>query len=109
MTAQLQTVGYVHTMAYTTGACEELAEILVGDRPYGLSKAFFVSSGSEAVDGAMKLARQYFWEKEGPASPRRRFITRRQAYHGNTWGAMGPEYESEQKGAVRRDVCGYCE
>jgi adenosylmethionine-8-amino-7-oxononanoate aminotransferase len=86
MAQQALSVAYVHTLAYTTQAAEDLAEFLVGHRPGGLSKAFFVGSGSEANDGAMKLARQFFFER---GEPRRvHFIARRQAYHGNTWGAM---------------------
>lgn len=43
-------------------AAEKLAQILVGDRPGGLSHAIFLSSGSEANESAIKLARQYFVE-----------------------------------------------
>jgi adenosylmethionine-8-amino-7-oxononanoate aminotransferase len=86
MTAQALSVAYVHTLSYTTRVAEDLAHFLVGHRPGGLSKAFFVGSGSEANDGAMKLARQFFFERGEPQ--RVHFIARRQAYHGNTWGAM---------------------
>ncbi|GAB7356840.1 hypothetical protein MBLNU459_g7714t1 [Dothideomycetes sp. NU459] len=86
MTTQASSVAYVHTLSYTTSSAEELATLLVGDRPGGLSKAFFLCSGSEANDGAMKLARQYFYERGEPQ--RRHFIARRQGYHGNTWGSM---------------------
>ncbi|KAI5460282.1 pyridoxal phosphate-dependent transferase [Mariannaea sp. PMI_226] len=84
---QMDTVSYVHTMAYTTGSSERLADFVVGKgRPFGLTKAYFVSSGSEAMDSAMKFARQYFVEKG--ETGRVRFVSRRQAYHGNTIGAM---------------------
>lgn len=86
MTAQAQSAAYVHTLTYTTSSAEELAKLLVGHKPGGLSKAFFLCSGSEANDGAMKLARQYFFEA-GEKS-RTHFIARRQGYHGNTMGAM---------------------
>lgn len=84
--AQVSQVSYVHTGAYTTDSAEDLANLLVGEKPHGLSKAYFVGSGSEAMDAAMKLARQYCVEsgQEG----RVRFVARRQAYHGNTIGAM---------------------
>ncbi|MEQ9124618.1 MAG: aspartate aminotransferase family protein, partial [Alphaproteobacteria bacterium] len=65
---------------------EELAEVLLAEAPAGLTHAFFVSSGSEAVESALKLARQYFLEIGQPE--RRRFIARRQSYHGNTLGAL---------------------
>ncbi|KAF7174242.1 hypothetical protein CNMCM5623_006771 [Aspergillus felis] len=86
MSEQAQSISYVHTATYTTASAEKLADILVGNRPSGISKAFFVGSGSEAVDGAMKLARQYFYEKGD--FERKHFIARRQGYHGNTFGSM---------------------
>lgn len=86
VTAQMSKVSYVHTVTYTTDSAEDLAEILVGPRPSGLSKAFFVSSGSEAMDAALKLARQYHVENGQPQ--RKRLVARRQAYHGNTVGGM---------------------
>ncbi|GFF56137.1 uncharacterized aminotransferase C1771.03c [Aspergillus udagawae] len=86
MSEQAGSISYVHTATYTTASAERLADILVGNRPWGISKAFFVGSGSEAVDGAMKLARQYFYEKGD--FERKHFIARRQGYHGNTFGSM---------------------
>lgn len=83
---QMQAVSYVHTGAYTTTAAEELASVILDGNPHGLEKAFFVSSGSEAMDAAMKLARQFFYER-GHAE-RRNFVARRQGYHGATVGAM---------------------
>ena len=52
----------------------------------GLARAYFVSGGSEAVEAALKLARQYFVEIGQPG--RTRIIARRQSYHGNTLGAL---------------------
>lgn len=83
---QMRTVSYVHTGAYTTAAAEELAAAILDGNPYGLEKAFFVSSGSEAMDAAMKLARQFFYERG--CVGRRNFVARRQSYHGATVGAM---------------------
>lgn len=83
---QMQTVSYVHTGAYTTSSAEDLASIILDGNPYGLEKAFFVSSGSEAMDAAMKLARQYFYESGHPE--RKSFVARKQSYHGSTIGAM---------------------
>ncbi|KAH6603751.1 ornithine aminotransferase [Trichoderma cornu-damae] len=84
---QYSDVAYVHSMAYTTSSAEELADQLTElSRPFGLTKAYFVCSGSEAMDAAMKLARQYHFENGQPQ--RRKFVARRQAYHGNTIGAM---------------------
>lgn len=85
-TQQMRNVSYVHTGAYTTSSAEDLASIILDGNPYGLEKAYFVSSGSEAMDAAMKLARQYFFEKG--ESQRRNFVARKQSYHGTTLGAL---------------------
>ncbi len=84
--AQARKLAYAHTGLFTTEPAEALANLLLHDEPGGLSHAFFVSSGSEAVESALKLARQYFVEKGEPR--RTRFIARRQSYHGNTLGAL---------------------
>ena len=48
---------------------EELAELLVRDAPAGTSHAYFVSGGSEAMEAALKMARQYFVEMRPAAAP----------------------------------------
>lgn len=83
---QMRHVSYVHTGAYTTSSAEDLAAIILDGNPYGLEKAFFVGSGSEAMDAAMKLARQFFYERGN--LERRNFVARKQSYHGTTIGAM---------------------
>ncbi|KAF6826824.1 aminotransferase class-III [Colletotrichum musicola] len=86
VTEQARKVSYVHTQAYTTQPAEELANILLEGNPHGLEKAFFVCSGSEAVESALKLARQYHYEK-GEAG-RLHLIARQRSYHGNTMATM---------------------
>jgi adenosylmethionine-8-amino-7-oxononanoate aminotransferase len=83
---QLQKVSYVHTQSYTTQSAEDLANLILQGSPYGLEKAFFVGSGSEAVESALKLARQYYFEKNEPE--RLHIVSRRQGYHGNTMTTM---------------------
>jgi adenosylmethionine-8-amino-7-oxononanoate aminotransferase len=83
---QLDTVAYAHTSFFTTAVAEELGATLVADAPAGIDHAYLVSGGSEAIEAAMKMARQYFVEKGEPQ--RRHFIARRQSYHGNTLGAL---------------------
>ncbi|MBY4830955.1 aspartate aminotransferase family protein [Burkholderia dolosa] len=83
---QAQTLPYAHTSFFTTEVAEQLANRLVDAAPAGLDHVYFVSGGSEAIEAALKLARQYFVEKGEPQ--RRRFIARRQSYHGNTLGAL---------------------
>jgi adenosylmethionine-8-amino-7-oxononanoate aminotransferase len=84
--AQASKLAYVHTGFFTSEPAEALADILLKNEPGGLSHAFFVSSGSEAMESALKLARQYFLEHGEPN--RTRYIARRQSYHGNTLGAL---------------------
>ena len=86
MKSQLDAVDYAHTSFFTTAVAEELAEQLVRTAPAGIGHAYFVSGGSEAVEAALKMARQYFVEIGQPQ--RRHFIARRQSYHGNTLGAL---------------------
>ncbi|MDW3182017.1 aspartate aminotransferase family protein [Roseobacter sp.] len=84
--AQVAQLAYAHTSFFTSDPAEELADRLVKDAPGDLDKVYFVSGGSEAVEAALKLARQYFVETG--QSERRHFIARRQSYHGNTLGAL---------------------
>jgi len=86
MRAQLDKLEYAHTSFFTTQVAEELADDLVTHAPPGISHAFFVSGGSEAIEAALKLARQYFVERGEPQ--RRHLIARRQSYHGITLGAL---------------------
>jgi hypothetical protein len=83
---QAAAVSYAYSLFFSTPAVEALAEMLVSQAPAGIEKAFFVSGGSEAVEAALKLARQYFLEIGQPQ--RRLFIARQRSYHGNTLGAL---------------------
>ncbi len=83
---QLDQVAYAHSSFFTTQACEDLADCLAGAAPGDLDHVYFVSGGSEAIEAALKLARQYFVERG--ETERSQFIARRQSYHGNTLGAL---------------------
>ncbi|ACC74303.1 aspartate aminotransferase family protein [Paraburkholderia phymatum] len=83
---QAQALPYAHTSFFTTEPAEELATYLTERAPQGLGHVYFVSGGSEAIEAALKLARQYFVEVGQPQ--RRHIIARRQSYHGNTLGAL---------------------
>ena len=83
-------LAFAHSGFFTTPAMEALADDLIakaaaipGNR---LDRVYFVSGGSEAMETALKMARQYFLEIGQPA--RRHVIARRQSYHGNTLGAL---------------------
>lgn len=84
--AQLDEVAFAHTSFLTSKPAEELADKLVELAPEGIDRVYLVSGGSEAVESALKLARQYFWE-QGQTS-KKYFIARKQSYHGNTLAAL---------------------
>ncbi|MAF94588.1 MAG: aspartate aminotransferase family protein [Rhodospirillaceae bacterium] len=83
---QAETLPFAHTAFFTSEAAEELADLLAGKAPDGIEAVYFVSGGSEAMEAALKMARQYFLEAGEPE--RTKFIGRRQSYHGNTLGAL---------------------
>ncbi|MGY3103531.1 adenosylmethionine-8-amino-7-oxononanoate aminotransferase [Bradyrhizobium sp. LM3.4] len=85
MRAQMNRIAYAHTSFFTTEIAESLAESVTALAPEGLNHTYLVSGGSEAVEAALKMARQYFVEVGQPR--RRHIIARRQSYHGNTIGA----------------------
>ncbi len=84
--AQVDQLCYAHTGFFSCDSAEQLADMMVGHAPGGLTHAYFCSSGSEGNEAALKMARQYFHETGQPQ--RTRFIARRQSYHGNTLGAL---------------------
>jgi adenosylmethionine-8-amino-7-oxononanoate aminotransferase len=97
MHAQLDKLAYAHTSFFTTQVAEDLGADLVAHGPPGTSHVYFVSGGSEAMEAALKMARQYFVEIGEPE--RRHFIGRKQSYHGNTLGALavgGNEWRRKQ-------------
>ena len=83
---QVDKLAFAHTGFLTTEPAEELADLLIAHAPGELDRVYFVSGGSEAVESAIKLARQYHLENGEPE--RRHLIARRQSYHGNTLGAL---------------------
>ncbi|MEL7211822.1 MAG: aspartate aminotransferase family protein [Pseudomonadota bacterium] len=85
--SQIDSLDFAHTGFLTSEPAEALATRLATHAPEGIERVYLVSGGSEAVEAAMKLARQYMIEIGQPQ--RTRFIARRQSYHGNTLGALG--------------------
>ena len=105
MHAQIERIAYAHTSFFTTDVAETLADTLAADAPNGLDQVYLVSGGSEAIEAALKLARQYFVEIGQPE--RRVFIARRQSYHGNTLGALsvgGNEWRRREFAPLLIDV-----
>jgi adenosylmethionine-8-amino-7-oxononanoate aminotransferase len=83
---QAEELAYVHSGFFTTEPTEELARLILERESGDLTRALFVSSGSEAMEASMKLGRQYFVERG--EDKRVHFIGRRQGYHGATLAAL---------------------
>ncbi len=93
MHAQIDRLAYAHTSFFSSAPAEALADRLVALSPFfgedqarRLDRVYLVSSGSEAIEAALKLARQVALER-GEVK-RTKFVARRQSYHGNTLGAL---------------------
>ena len=84
----MEEVSYCHSLFYGASATEELATILIDSTEGEMARAFIVSSGSEAMEAALKLARQYHIEKKPSEKQRSHFIARQQSYHGTTLGSL---------------------
>ena len=83
---QLDELTYAHTSFFTSEQAEKLADRLCLEAPKGIDSVYLVSGGSEAIEAALKLARQYYVDKGEPN--RKAIIARQQSYHGNTLGAL---------------------
>ena len=83
---QMETLAYSPVWSTAHPAAIEAATLIADLAPGDLSTVFFVSSGSEAVESAMKFARQYHRSQGQPR--RTKFIAREMSYHGTTLGAL---------------------
>ena len=110
---------FMNWVGFATPPSLELAEKLTELVPIDVGRIFFVSGGSEAVEAALKLARQYH-RLRGEAT-RYKFVSRRSAYHGTTLGALSingfpplrREFEPLLPGCLRAPLpyryrCPYC-
>lgn len=87
--AQMDTgISYLPAAFWKNPAVNKISKNIIEGTDKKMEKVFFACSGSEAMDSAIKLSRQYFFEKEGEASPRVNYIARDRSYHGNTMGAL---------------------
>ena len=84
--AQARRLSYVNGTAFTNEPAEALADLLVSKAPKGIDRVYFLSSGSEATEAALKLARQYHVERG--ELERRVIIAQTPGYHGNTLLAL---------------------
>lgn len=87
---QIGKMAFFHSAMFTSEPMEELASILTTNAPEGLTRVFFTNSGSEAVETAVMMARQYFVEIGQPQ--RKKVISRRSSYHGAGLTGLGIGY-----------------
>jgi adenosylmethionine-8-amino-7-oxononanoate aminotransferase len=85
---QMMTLNFAHPSAWRNYSAEKAAAALAEITPADLNYFFFVSGGSEAVESAIKLSRQYFIERNGTDTMKHLIIGRWNSYHGATLGAM---------------------
>ncbi len=86
MKAQAEKIAFVHLSAFSSKPLMKLADELTSLTPRPLKRVYFTSGGSEAVEGAIKLARQYHVERGNPE--KHKVISRFISYHGSTIGAL---------------------
>jgi hypothetical protein len=86
MAEQARKVAYVNGTAFTHEASETFAAELAARLPEGLTRVYPLGSGSEAVEAALKCARQY-WSEVGRSS-KHRLVALTPSYHGNTLLAL---------------------
>ena len=80
MTKQMEKVAYGYRYLFTTDPLEEMSEIIC--KATGLADMVYTTSGSEAVESAVKIALQYHYDRGEPG--RVKFIARERSWHGNT-------------------------
>jgi len=85
---QIERIAFTHLSRWTVDVIEECARKVASWTPKGLNHVYFVSGGSEAVETAIKMARQYFIERDGNKSSKWKVISKWYSYHGATLGAL---------------------
>lgn len=99
MAQQAREFGYLSGTMFTHGPVEELAAELAETLPGDLAKLYFLCSGSEAVEAALKLARQYWIERGRPS--KQRIIALGPGYHGSTLLALSASAREAYKAMFR--------
>ncbi len=85
---QMKHLDFAHPSRWNHSACQDAADQICELTPEGVNHCWFVSGGSEAVESAVKMARQYYVERDGKDSPKFKLISRHCSYHGATIGTM---------------------
>lgn len=96
MTNQAKKVAFSHLSRWTSHSIEEVSNLVNKLAPGSLGKVYMVSGGSEATEAALKMARQYYLERDG-ISGKYKIIARQKAYHGNTIGSLSMTGDKRRK------------
>ncbi|KAJ5317151.1 hypothetical protein N7508_001659 [Penicillium antarcticum] len=94
---QLKKIPYCYSMYFTNSAAESLSKFLVDSTGGRMSRAYIVSSGTEAVEAAVKMSIQYFTELPVPQTQRVNIISRKSSYHGNTLGSLAVGHHASRR------------
>ncbi|ROT36780.1 PLP-dependent transferase [Sodiomyces alkalinus F11] len=92
---QMRRLAYIQTSFFTTDPAEALASAILENSDGAFSKVMFLSSGSEAVESALKMARQYHVYNGQPE--RVHVVGRHHSYHGNTLGALAAGHNPSRR------------
>ncbi|MGM9975106.1 MAG: aspartate aminotransferase family protein [Clostridiaceae bacterium] len=84
----MERIAFTHLSRWTVDTIEACAEKVAQWTPGDLNHAYFVSGGSESTESAIKLARQYFVERDGGKSSKWKVISKWNSFHGNTLGSL---------------------
>src|SRR5690606_2838405 len=98
--SQAEKVCFTYRSQFTNAPAEELASLLTELAPGDINHAFFVNSGSEATELAMRAAIGYWREKNRPGKTH--VLGRKISYHGMTMGALSMSGHEARRG----DYCG---
>lgn len=84
----MKRIAFTHLSRWTVDSIEKCAETIASWAPKNMNHVYFVSGGSEATETCIKIARQYFYERDGEESKKWKVISKWNAFHGNTMGAL---------------------
>ena len=85
---QMERIAFTHLSRWTVDTIERCAADVSRWTPGDLDHVYFLSGGSEATETAIKMARQYFVERDGHKAGKWKIISKHNSFHGNTLGAL---------------------
>ena len=85
---QVEKIAFTHLSRFTTDEIENCCEKIASWAPGDLNHVYLVSGGSESTETAIKMARQYFVERDGINCSKSKVISRWNSFHGNTMGSL---------------------